>query len=192
MTGNIRMHSPLLPSPVGMLKSMLADEAIHRPTYTGTGVVTLESSLGGFHILDLHDDSWILERGTYWASEINVDVQFHRIAMVTSLWAGEGLIYLQTKVRGSGKVVLATRGPVELRTLEKDQRIVADGSYVIAWQPSVKFTIQRPTSNVLGRFTSGEGLARVHHGPGEILINPSPYWRYRMFVQRKSDPFRAE
>ena len=38
----------------------------------------------------------------------------HRERIMTSLWAGEGLIYLQTKVRGQGKVVLITRGLVEL------------------------------------------------------------------------------
>ncbi len=192
MTGDIQMHSEVVPSPVRVLRSVLANQAVFRPTYTGTGVVTLESSLGGFHILELHNENWILERGTYWASEDSVDVSFYRVGILTSLWAGEGLVYLQTEVHGSGKVVLTTRGPIQRVTLEKGRRIVADGSYVIAWSSSVKFSVRRPTKNVLGRFTSGEGLARVHEGPGELLINPSPYWRYRMFAQRQGDPIAAE
>ena len=63
LTGNVSIHSRLAPSLGGFVKSLLADEAIYRPTYTGTGVVTLESSLGGYHVLDLHGESWILERG---------------------------------------------------------------------------------------------------------------------------------
>jgi uncharacterized protein (AIM24 family) len=90
----------------------MADEAVYRPTYTGTGVITLESSLGGFHVISLQVETWILERGTYWASEGSVDVGFHREKLQTGLWTGEGPVYLQTRVRGEGQVVLTTRGPV--------------------------------------------------------------------------------
>ncbi len=119
MTGDIKMHSHLVASPSNVIKSILADEAVYRPTYTGTGVVPLKSSLGGFHLLDLHDERWILERGAYWACEGRVGVGYHRVGILTSRWAGEGLVYLQTEVSGSGKVVLTTRGPVERLTLEK-------------------------------------------------------------------------
>ena len=79
LTGDITVHSRLIPSITGAIKSVLAEQAIYRPTYTGTGVVTLLSSLGGFHVMDLKDESWILERGAYWASEGSVDVSFHRV-----------------------------------------------------------------------------------------------------------------
>lgn len=184
LTGRITVHSPLIPSLGGAIKSLLADQAIYRPTYTGTGVITLESSLGGFHILDLNDESWILERGTYWASEGNVEVQYHREKMQTSLWAGEGPIYLQTKVRGAGKVVLATRGPVVEVQLSEGEEIAAEGKYVISRSRDVKFRMRRTTKNFLGRFTSGEGLVRVFEGPGRVLLNPVPYWRYRIFNGR--------
>jgi uncharacterized protein (AIM24 family) len=59
------------------------------------GVITLESSLGGFHVLSLNGETWILERGTYWASEGSVDVGYHREEIHTALRAGEGPIYLQ-------------------------------------------------------------------------------------------------
>ncbi|QEH35490.1 hypothetical protein OJF2_40420 [Aquisphaera giovannonii] len=184
MTGEITMHSRLIPSIGGLIKSLLADEAVYRPTYTGTGVITLESSLGGFHILDLDGESWILERGTYWASEGSVEVSYHRERFLTSLYAGEGLIYLQTKVRGHGKVALTTRGPVEELTLERGKSLVAEGMYVIARTPDVSFKIRRPTKNFFGRYTSGEGWVRVYEGPGKVLLNPAPYWRYWMMVQR--------
>lgn len=184
MTGKISVHSPLMPSLGGAIQSLLADQAIYRPTYSGTGVITLESSLGGFHVLDLNGESWILERGTYWASEGSVDVQFHREPMQTSLWAGEGPIYLQTKVRGQGKVVLATRGPVEEIQLDEDQQVAAEGKYVICRTRDVSFKVRRTTKNFFGRFTSGEGRVRVYEGPGSVLLNPAPYWRYRIYNER--------
>jgi len=188
LTGDIQIHSKLVPSLGGLIKSLLANEAIYRPTYSGTGVVTLESSLGGFHVLDLHGESWILERGTYWASEGSVDVQYHRERMLTGIWAAEGPIYLQTKVRGQGKVVLTTSGPVEEITLGPGKNVVVEGKYVVARTGDVSFAMRRSTKNYFGRFTSGESWVRVYEGNGRILLNPAPYWRYRMFTQRGGNP----
>lgn len=184
LTGDIQVHSKLFPSIGGVLKSLLADEAVYRPTYSGTGVISLESSLGGFHLLELQGESWILERGIYWASESSVEISYHRERMMTGIWAGEGAIYLQTKVRGYGKVVLATCGPIEEMTLREGQRIAAEGKCVICRTGDVSFKVQRTTKNFFGRFTSGEGIVRVYEGTGKILLNPSPYWRYRVFADR--------
>jgi uncharacterized protein (AIM24 family) len=186
LQGDIQAHSALIPSLGGALKSMMADEAVYRPTYTGTGIITLESSLGGFHVLELTGESWILERGAYWASEGSIDVGFHREKILPSLWAGEGPVYLQTRVRGHGKVVVTTRGPVEKICLEKGQRVVAEGKTVICRTGDVGFKVRRPTKNLMGRFTAGEGLLRVFEGPGTVILNPAPYWRYRIFMDRSS------
>ncbi len=188
LKGDIAIHSRLIPSFGGLIKSLLAEEAVYRPTYTGTGVITLESSLGGFHVLDLQGESWILERGTYWASEGRVHVGFYRESFLTALWAGEGLIYLQTKVSGHGKVVVTTRGPIEELSLERGKKVAAEGMYVIARTPDVSFKVQRPTKNFFGRFTSGEGFVRVYEGPGRIILNPAPYWRYYILTKRGGDP----
>ncbi len=167
---------------------MLADEAIYRATYTGTGVVTLESSPGGYHILELQGESWILERGTYWASDGAVDVSFHRERVLTSLEAGEGLVYLQTRVSGRGQVALTTRGPIKEVTLESGQSMVAEGRSVIARSSEISFRMQRPTKNLLGLFTAGEGWwVRAYRGPGKILLNPRPYWRYWVLVGRRGE-----
>ncbi|MEE4189047.1 MAG: AIM24 family protein [Roseobacter sp.] len=187
-TGDIEIHSALIPSVVGAVRSLLAEEAVYRPEYRGTGEVTLESSLGGFHILDLEDECWILEPGTYWASEGSVDVSFHRERMLTSFWTGEGLIYLQTRVNGSGKVVVTTRGPIEEVTLAPGQKLRAEGRYVVCRSESVSYAASRATRNFFGRFTSGEGLVRVFTGPGKLILNPAPYWRYKIFTEHGGDP----
>ena len=184
LKGDITVHSELIPSIKGLITSLLADESIYRPTYTGTGIITLESSLGGFHVIELKGESWILERGAYWASEGRVNLSFHRENLMTSIWAGEGLVYLQTKVAGYGKVVVTTRGPIEEHVLGRGERLVAEGMYVIARTPDVKFKIKRPTKNYFGRFTSGEHFVRVFEGPGKVLLNPAPYWRYWMMTQK--------
>jgi uncharacterized protein (AIM24 family) len=179
-------------SPLTWLRSTLADEAVYRPTYTGTGIVTLEASLGGFHVIELNQETWILEKGTYWASEGSVDLSFHREGVWTSLWAGEGLIYLQTRVAGSGKVVLTTRGPVEEVVLESGQKVSCDGTYVIARTASVPFKIRRATVNFFGRRNAREGMLRIFEGPGRVLVNPAPFWRYRIFSERQHRDYPSQ
>jgi uncharacterized protein (AIM24 family) len=188
LTGDISIYSKLIPSMGGILRALLADERIYRPTYSGTGVVTMESTLGGFHVLELQNDSWILEPGTYWASDIGVDVSFHRERLMTSIYAGEGLVYLQTKVSGSGKVVVTTRGPTEMIQLESGMKVVVEGNSVICRTANVSYTMRRPTRNLLGRITSGERSVRVYEGTGRVLLNPAPYWRYKMFTEEAGDP----
>ncbi len=184
LTGHVHIHSRVVPTLGGLLKSLLASEKVYRPTYTGTGVITLESSLGGFHILELDGETWILERGAYWASEGSVDLGYRREPVSKAIWAGEGLLFLQTQVRGYGKVVLTTRGPIQEMQLEPGQKIVAEGKYVVARTGDVSFSVQRATENLLGRLTSGEGWVRVYQGTGRLLLNPAPYWRYRVYFEK--------
>lgn len=187
LVGEIEVHSQFMPSVGGFFSSLLAGESVFRPTYVGTGTITLESSLGGFHVLDLQGESWILEKGAYWASEGCVDLQFFRERLLTSLWAGEGVVYLQTKVAGHGKVVVTTKGPTEIVELREGQRMIVDGQCVIGRTASVGFKIQRPTKNYMGKYTSGEPLVRAYTGPGKILLNPTYYWRYFMAMQKQRE-----
>ncbi len=190
LTGNIKVHSKLIPSLPSAIKSVLALQAIYRPTYTGTGVVTLLSSLGGFHVMNLEEETWILERGTYWASEGSIDVSFHRVGFWTAIRAREPIIYLQTQVKGSGKVAVRTRGPIQEMTLLEGQKVAVDGKSVIGWSSDVQFRIRRPTDNFFGKFTVGQGRLRVFFGPGRVLLNPAPHWRYRLFADSQNDkPF---
>jgi uncharacterized protein (AIM24 family) len=188
LRGDIAVHSQLIPSVGGLVSSLIASESVYRPTYSGTGVITLASSLGGFHVFELNGESWILEKGSYWASEGSVDLQFFRERLLTSFWAGEGFVYLQTRVSGHGKLVVSTKGPVEEIELAEGEQLVVEGNCVIGRTQSVKFQMRRPTKNFWGRFTSGESIVRSYRGPGKVLLNPTMYWRYYMMQQRKKSP----
>ncbi|MFM7739617.1 MAG: AIM24 family protein, partial [Planctomycetota bacterium] len=88
LRGQIAVHSQLIPSVGSLVSSLVASESVYRPTYAGSGVITLASSLGGFHVFELNGENWILEKGSYWASEGSVELQFFRERLLTSLWAG--------------------------------------------------------------------------------------------------------
>jgi uncharacterized protein (AIM24 family) len=104
---------------------------------------------------------------------VSVEVAFRREGFLTGLWAGEGLIFLQTKVSGSGKVVLTTRGPIEAMELEKGKKVVAKGQSVVARSEGVSMKIRRAARNFMVRFTSGEGIVRVFEGPGRAAQSGS-------------------
>lgn len=179
MRGRIDMESKA-PSMGGFLKSLATGESVFRPTYTGTGEVYLEPSLGGFHIMECGGESWILEGGAYWASESSITVDVHRENTLTALKSGEGFLDFQTKISGHGTVVLASQGPVEVVHLQ-DDRLTVDGRYILARSSGLKYTVQRASKSLLGSMTSGEYLVRIYEGTGTVLMAPMPYWRQRLF-----------
>jgi uncharacterized protein (AIM24 family) len=192
MQGKIRMDLPL-PSPREMLISFFTVESMLRPRYRGTGELYLESSLGDFHPLQVNDgETWIIEDGAYWASEGGIRMSFHREKLITSLWAGEGFLWYQTKVTGPGQVVLVAQGEVEEIVLD-DEELVVDGKYVIARSSGISLKIRRPGRGLLGYFLSGERRARAYKGTGRLLISTTPNWRLRICQSKdSSDPSLAK
>ena len=175
LEGSIRIEAPL-PGPLTWIRAALSDESVFRPRYVGSGMLTLESSFGGFHVLELDGEDWILDRGSYWASEDSVALRVHREKWWTSFWAGAGFIDYRTRVSGRGKVVLATRGPAEEIVL-KDDVYWAQGPYVVARTAGLDYSLQRPTRSFLRSFTTRERLIRAYRGSGRILVSSVPYWR---------------
>ncbi len=111
--------------------------------------------------------------------------------MLTSFWAGEGFFWYQTGARGTGKILLATQGPIEDMTLNNG-RIVVDGNYVVGRTTGIKFTIRRAARSYLAHRLSGEAHARVHEGTGKLLMCSTPYWRFRVKGGELKDPILAE
>jgi uncharacterized protein (AIM24 family) len=183
MTGAIDLQVKV-PSLGRIIKSSLSAESAVRPTYAGTGTIFLESTFGGFHVLEIKGETWILDAGTYWASEGTINLGAYRESMWTSFWSGEGLVEWRTRVSGRGKVVLASQGPVEELSLEKGKPLVVNGNCVIARTADVTYTIRRATKSYLSSLMAGEGLCRCYDGPGRVLVCYSPYWRHRMFAQQ--------
>jgi uncharacterized protein (AIM24 family) len=178
MRGDLRMEART-PGIGGVLKAFASGETVFRPTYTGTGELHLEPSFGGFHVMELDGETWILESGAYFASESGLAVDVHREQTMTALRSGEGLVDFQTKVSGRGKLVIATPGPVEETRLD-GERMVVDGRYVLAREASIAYGAGRATKSLVGSVTSGEGLVRTYEGRGRLLLAPIPYWRKRL------------
>lgn len=173
LQGDIRITARP-PSPLSALKSAISNEALVRPSYTGSGTINLESSIGGYHAFEVTDESWILTKGAYWASEGGVNLGLHRERVWTSLWTGEGFIDYGTRVSGYGRVVLNAPGPVEEVTL-KDERLMVEGRLVLARTAGLEYRLRRATTLVQS-FFAGEARLRVYAGTGKALVCWTPYW----------------
>ena len=178
MRGDIEVDTPL-PSIGHAIRCKISEEPLIRPRYMGTGEIYLASSFGGYYVFDVHDEPWILESGSYWASDNSVELGLHREPMLTSFFAGEGFIDFQTKVSGNGRMVLNAPGPVEQIDLG-NETIAVEGKLIIARTAGVKFRFGNPTKSLFSYWLSGEKYVRKYTGPGKVLLASTPYLNRRL------------
>ena len=77
MRGDLKMKGRLA-GPIRLIRAALSGEEALRPTISGTGTLYLESSFGGFHIMDLPGtENWVVESGAFWCSEAKLKQTFH-------------------------------------------------------------------------------------------------------------------
>ena len=110
MQGNLDLEANL-PSAGSFLKSMVTRESVVKPVISGSGTVWFEPTFGNFTILALKDEEWILDKGSYFASETGVEIGSFTNKSISGFFSGEG--FFQTKVSGVGKVVIFSNGPLE-------------------------------------------------------------------------------
>ncbi len=177
--GAITMDVPF-PSLRAWWVSLFSDESLLRPRYEGTGTVYLDSSLGGFHSMEIMPgERWILDTKCFWASDGEVKLSVHRERTWTAYWADQGLFWYKTALKGEGQVVLSVPGPVEEVQLVDDQ-IVVDGTQVVARTSGITLSVRRPARSWLSYWMSGQKLAYCYRGTGRLLLCTTPYWRARL------------
>lgn len=174
MRGNIQMESAGTGGLGGFLKSAVTGENIFRPTYKGTGELYLEPSFGGFHILELQGEEWIMDAGGYFASEETVEITAKRNKLISGLFGGEGLF--QTVAKGRGKLVLSTPGPLREIHLQNN-RLVVDGNFAVARKGNLDYRVEKAARTFMGSMLSGEGFVNVYEGTGTVLIARTAYGR---------------
>jgi uncharacterized protein (AIM24 family) len=64
----------------------------------------------------------------------------------------------------------------------KDERVVADGRYVLARTEGLKYRVRRAARSPIVSLLSGERRLRVFEGTGKVLLSSYPYWRYLLLA----------
>jgi uncharacterized protein (AIM24 family) len=169
MQGNLDLEANL-PSAGGFLKSMVTRESVVKPVIRGSGTVWFEPTFGNFTVMELGGDEWILDKGAYYASEMGLEIGSFTNKSISGLFSGEG--FFQTKVSGSGKLVILSNGPLETIELNNG-KLVVDGSFAVARQASVQLTVSKANKGIFGSMISGEGIVNTFTGTGKVLIAPA-------------------
>ena len=181
--------TPRLPNAADLLRTVMTEEVCIRPFFTGTGTIYLQSSLKGYHVLDVaQGDLWVLEPGVYWASEGSVDLGIYREPFWDALWAGDGFFAWKTTLEGHGRVAINTPGPVELLTLDGGELSV-QGRLVLGRTAGVRFRSRR-VAPFPRNLISGQQRMRVFEGTGKILVCWTPYWNEHLITTLGGEPYR--
>lgn len=168
MKGNLELEAKA-PSIGKMFKSMLTKETIVKPVIKGSGTVFLQPSFGEFTILNLENEEWILDRGAYFASDINIEIGSYTNRAISAIFSGEK--WFQTVVSGTGKVIITSAGPVEEVELTNGKLIV-DGAFAVARTSGVELKVSKATKGIFSTLISGEGIVNTFTGTGKVLIAP--------------------
>ncbi|MDX1971942.1 MAG: AIM24 family protein [Candidatus Sumerlaeia bacterium] len=169
MRGRVELETKM-PTAGGFLKSMVTQETIFKPTYTGTGEVYFgPPTFGEYTVLHLNNEEWVLDKGAYVCSDAGVEVGSFRNKAFSGFMSGEG--FFQTKASGTGKLVIKSPGALEIIDLVND-RLVVDGSFAVARQAHLNFSVKTAAKGIFGSMASGEGFVNVIEGTGRVYLAP--------------------
>ena len=155
--------------------SKMTGESAVKPRYEGRGYLILEPTYRYILFEDLANwnGSMVIEDGMFMACEDTVNLSVvARSTFSSAALGGEGLF--NTALKGSGIAVLESPVPREeviVVDVENDE-VKIDGNMAFAWSESLRFTVERSTTSLVGSAASGEGLVNVYRGTGRILIAP--------------------
>ena len=172
MRGQIEMVTKM-PGVGKLLKSVVSKESIFRPTYKGTGQVYFgPPSFDEYHVMELNDESWILDQGAYVCSDMSLEIgAIRNKGLKTMAFGGEGIF--QTSVRGTGTVVFKSAGPLEEIQLN-GETLTVDGRFAVAREGSLQFETKLLGKGIMSKAAGGEGFVNVISGTGKVLLAPVP------------------
>jgi len=149
------------------LKRMLSGESFFINHYTAGpngGELYLAPGLhGDMFTYELNNTSLIVQSGSYLASEPGVEIDFNWQGL-KSIFSGEGLFWLN--LNGQGKVVVNCYGAIY--PVEVDGDYIVDTGHIVAFEPSLSFSISKVGRNWLSSFLGGEGFVCRFKGKGTI------------------------
>lgn len=156
------------------MKSYLNQESTFKPIYKGTGELYLEPTFGHYMIVNLQNESIIVDKGLYYASEPTLKVEPVMQSNISSgLLGGEGLF--QTQISGSGVCILEIPIPKEEILIYElnNEKIQVDGNFALLRTENVLFSVQKSSKSLIGTLASGEGLLQTFEGTGQVWLAPT-------------------
>lgn len=157
-----------------MFKSSLNNESTFKPVYSGQGEIYLEPTFNHFIMLEIDNDSIIVDKGYFYCCSADMKVEPVVQSNISSaVMGGEGLF--QTKIQGTGIVVLEIPIPQQeiLKYELTGDRLQVDGNFAILRTCNVKFSVQKSSKSLIGSLMNGEGLLQTFEGYGQVWLAPT-------------------
>ena len=154
-------------------RSVLGGESFFISTYTASasgGWIDIAPRLAGdIKILNLDGSAtgWIIERGSWLASEssVTIDAKWQGFK---SLFGGEGGFMVHAQ--GSGQVLASSYGAVEILDLAGGEMVVIDTGHILAFSDSMSYKLKKAGGGVVKALKSGEGFVFHFQGPGKVMV----------------------
>lgn len=157
------------------ISGALTNESAMKPQYTGTGDVYLEPSFKHYMVMELDNDTLVVDKGTFYCCSDTIEVRaFAQKNVSSALLGGEGIF--QIELKGSGIVVLELFVPKsEIVTIEIEpgEELKVDGNFAIARTSGVNFAVTKSDKSLVGSMLNGEGLLNTFTGQGTVWLAPT-------------------
>ncbi len=153
-----------------LARSVLAGESFFQNTFRAPangGEVTVAPALpGDLFVLELRNESIMVQSGSYVASEmgINLDTKW---GGAKTFFASEGLVMLRAS--GTGKLLLSSFGAIHEVNLGEGEMYTVDTGHLVAFTEGIGFKVRR-VGGLKSTIFSGEGLVVDLTGPGRVLL----------------------
>ena len=150
-------------------RAVFGGQSFFQNTYqapAGGGRVAVAPALpGDLLVLDLHDETLLVQSGSYLASAMSITTDTEWSGAKT-FFAGEGLIML--RVQGSGPLLLSSYGAIHEMNLAAGETLTIDTGHLVAFTHTIGFQV-RKVGGMKSTLFSGEGLVVDLTGPGRVL-----------------------
>lgn len=172
MSANVEMQSQAQGGIMGVLKRAVVGESAFINTFIargGPGEVTFApSSPGDITGLELRNQTFLVQSGSYLASSPNIDIDL-KFGGAGSFFSGEGLFLI--KLSGMGTLLLSSFGAIRQKRLAPGERYIVDTGHIVAFEASVQYSLRKASQQGFFRsMVSGEGIVAEYVGPGDIYL----------------------
>lgn len=150
----------------------LTQESLAKPEYSGTGEVWLEPSFKHYLLLELNNQSVIVDKGMFYAATEGINIKPVMQTNLSSAAVGnEG--FFQIGIKGSGIVILESEVPEsEIETVQicNGEQLKVDGNFAILRSEGVRFSVTKSNKGLISSAMGGEGLLNTFEGEGIVWL----------------------
>lgn len=150
----------------GKTGGMKTGDEASKASYAGWALLA-PACYGEITGLKLNDETMCIADGAMIASIGDVESEVKSQGLKNALFSGNGM-FLKV-VKGSGIVFVGAVGAISSLKIEKDEEIVVDPGYLLAWPASLTLNVRRTGDGMLSNLPSSAALCAIK-GPAVVHL----------------------